>query len=82
MPTHPLSVILRTIVTTALLVPGAHAIAQFVGHDPEAVERRVDSLLGKMTIDEKIDLISGDTPFRTHPVERLGVPFFRWRMVR
>jgi len=77
MPTHPLSVILRTIVTTALLVPGAHAVAQFVGHDPEAVERRVDSLLGKMTIDEKIDLISGDTPFRTHPVERLGVPFFQ-----
>jgi beta-glucosidase len=30
-----------------------------------------------MTLDEKIDLISGDTPFRTHPVPRLNIPFFQ-----
>ena len=41
--------------------------------DP-AVEKRVDGLLGKMTIDEKIDLIGGKNPFRMHGVERLGIP--------
>jgi beta-glucosidase len=44
--------------------------------DP-AAEARVSALLAKMTLDEKIDLISGDTPFRTHPIPRLGIPFFQ-----
>ena len=41
--------------------------------DP-AVEKRVDGLLGQMTLDEKIDLIGGKNPFRMHGVERLGIP--------
>ncbi len=51
--------------------------AQFVGHDPKAVEARVDALVNKMTLDEKIELIGGDTPFRTHAIERLGIPYFQ-----
>ena len=51
--------------------------AQFIGNDSAAVEKRVDDLVGKMTLDEKIDLINGDTPFRTHAVPRLNIPFFQ-----
>ena len=51
--------------------------AQFPVSDPAGVERRVEGLLAKMTQDEKIDLISGDTPFRTHAVARLGIPYFQ-----
>jgi hypothetical protein len=37
----------------------------------------VNDLLERMTTDEKIDLISGDTPFRTHAIARLNIPYFQ-----
>ena len=55
--------------------------AQFVATDSPQIaaanDRRVDGIVAKMTLEEKIDLIGGDTPFRTHPVARLGVPYFQ-----
>jgi beta-glucosidase len=41
------------------------------------VDTRVEALLAKMTLEEKIDLIGGETPFRTHAIERLGIPYFQ-----
>ena len=41
------------------------------------VERRVDSMLGKMTIDEKIEMIGGINDFYTRPIPRLGIPSLR-----
>lgn len=38
------------------------------------VEARVAALLGKMTIEEKIDLLSGRRGFYTLGIERLGIP--------
>jgi beta-glucosidase len=39
------------------------------------VEDRVQDLLGKMTLDEKILMLGGDTTgFDTHTIERLGIP--------
>jgi beta-glucosidase len=38
------------------------------------VEKRVDSLLSKMTIDEKIEIIGGINDFYTRPFPRLGIP--------
>ena len=67
----------RTIATGAILIASLSCSAQFVGHDPQAVNQRVDDLVAKMTLDEKIELIGGDTPFRTHPIPRLGIPFFQ-----
>jgi beta-glucosidase len=61
----------------SLLVTCVQASGQFVGKDSAAVDKRVNQLIGEMTLDEKIDLISGDTPFRTHPVPRLNIPFFQ-----
>src|SRR6202034_3219165 len=77
MPTNPVSVICRNVLACLLLLVALHASAQFVGDNSAAVEKRVNELVGAMTLDEKIDLINGDTPFRTHPVPRLKIPFFQ-----
>lgn len=43
--------------------------------DPGAsVEKRVEDLLGRMTLDEKIDQISGINSLDLRPNERLGIP--------
>jgi beta-glucosidase len=60
-----------------LFIASVFCSAQFVGSDPQATEKRVDALLAKMTLDEKLDLLSGDTPFRTHPIPRLNIPYFQ-----
>ncbi len=51
--------------------------AQFGGGRPEAAEKRVDDLVRRMTVEEKVDLIGGETPFRTHAIPRLGIPYFQ-----
>lgn len=76
MPINPLSVFCRNVLICSLLLTGV-SVAQFVGNNPAAVDKRVNELVGQMTLDEKIDLLSGDTPFRTHPVPRLNIPFFQ-----
>ena len=46
--------------------------------DPsQPVETRVQDLLGRMTVEEKIAIIHGDTKFSTAPIPRLGIPR-RW----
>jgi len=43
--------------------------------DPSApVEKRVEDLLGRMTLDEKIDQLSGINSLDLRPNERLGIP--------
>lgn len=45
--------------------------------DPKLpIEKRVADLLGKMTLEEKIELLGG-TGFATMPIERLGIPELR-----
>jgi beta-glucosidase len=39
------------------------------------VEMRVEDLLGRLTLEEKIGMMGG-TGFTTKPVERLGIPAF------
>ncbi len=38
------------------------------------VEKRVDSILSKMTVDDKIEIIGGINDFYTRPIPRLGIP--------
>jgi beta-glucosidase len=66
---------MRLFVSVILAFVGAAALAS----DDGAIERRVESILGKMTVDEKIDLIAGVDFFYLRGVPRLGVP--RLRMV-
>ncbi|HEY2591122.1 MAG TPA: glycoside hydrolase family 3 C-terminal domain-containing protein [Steroidobacteraceae bacterium] len=43
--------------------------------DPQApLEARVSDLFGRLTLDEKIALMAGGSPFGTAPVPRLGIP--------
>lgn len=41
------------------------------------VEKRVDDLIRRMTLEEKIDLLAGYQDFYLHPCERLGIPAFK-----
>lgn len=40
-------------------------------------ETRLNDLVGRMTLEEKIDLLAGYEDFYLHPCDRLGVPAFR-----
>jgi beta-glucosidase len=73
---HTIAVTRFTVAAT-LFLTAIISSAQFVGNNPQAVDKRVDDLLSKMTLDEKIELIGGDTPFRTHPIPRLNIPYFQ-----
>ena len=41
------------------------------------VETRVDSILSKMTLAEKIEIMGGINDFYTRPIPRLGIPSLR-----
>jgi beta-glucosidase len=49
-------------------------IAQTTTPPKIEVEKRVDSILGKMTLEEKITIIGGINDFFTRPIPRLGIP--------
>lgn len=49
-------------------------IAQTSQQSPAEVEKRVDAILGKMTLEEKIDYIGGLDAFYIRAIPRLGVP--------
>ena len=74
---HRLNASRSLLFSGVLLATSVVCSAQFVGNNPQAVEKRVDDLLAKMTLEEKIDLIGGDTPFRTHAIPRLHIPYFQ-----
>src|SRR5437016_266461 len=52
-------------------------LAQSASVSPEQTERRLDSILSQMTIEEKIDLLGGVDGFYVRGVPRLGVPRFK-----
>ena len=41
------------------------------------VDARVESILGKMTVDEKIEILGGTNDFYTRAIPRLGIPALR-----
>ncbi|MGL4851071.1 MAG: glycoside hydrolase family 3 protein [Phocaeicola sp.] len=41
------------------------------------VEERVEDLVNRMSLEEKIDLLAGYQDFYLHPCERLGIPAFK-----
>jgi beta-glucosidase len=41
------------------------------------IDKRVEILLGKLTLEEKITLIGGINDFYTRPISRVGIPSFR-----
>ncbi len=64
----------KTTLSVSLLALCAAASAQ-VYKDPAAdTEARVEDLLGRMTLEEKIDYIGGYNSFYIRAIDRLGVP--------
>jgi len=61
----------------AILFCAAWALSQSVHQSPADVEKRVEALLGKMTVEEKITLIGGINDFYTRAIPRLGLPALR-----
>jgi beta-glucosidase len=58
------------------LIPGLTA-QQKQQPNSAKVEKRVEALLGKLTLEEKITLLGGVSDFYTLPIQRVGVPSFR-----
>ncbi len=63
----------RLTLTVVLLTLAPCVISQATPLKIE-VEKRVDSILGKMTLEEKIEIIGGINDFFTRPIPRLGIP--------
>jgi beta-glucosidase len=61
----------------AILFCAAWTLSQSVHQSPADVEKRVEALLGKMTVEEKITLIGGINDFYTRAIPRLGLPALR-----
>ena len=59
--------------------PGSRLRPSFCQHKPPAseVEKRVDAILGKMTLEEKIDYLGGVDGFYIRAIPRLGLPAFK-----
>lgn len=55
----------------------SQAQSQYIFQDTgRSVKQRVEDLIERMTLEEKIDLLSGYKNFNLHPCERLGIPAF------
>src|SRR3984957_11192840 len=61
------------LVALVLLSLGQFTIAQAPASKAD-VEKRVDSILSQMTLEEKIEMIGGVNDFYTRPIARLGIP--------
>jgi beta-glucosidase len=60
-----------------LLSVAGWAFAQEKTQSNAQVEKRVDDLLSKMTLEEKITLLGGENDFYIRPLARLGLPALR-----
>ncbi len=66
----------RSLLLYSAVIAGFHlSVAAMGGYkDPQTpVEKRIDDLISKMTLEEKVDMVSG-TGFGTKPNTRLGIP--------
>jgi beta-glucosidase len=65
---HPLTSLCLLIPVGLALMPGAAA------QDKSAIDRRVETMLGKMTLEQKIDLIGGENEMFIRAVPSIGLP--------
>ncbi|MFZ0969718.1 MAG: glycoside hydrolase family 3 C-terminal domain-containing protein [Candidatus Acidiferrales bacterium] len=62
------------LLAAAVTLLAVHAGAQNAGPTQADIDKRVESILSKMTLDEKITFISGATNFSMHSFPKLGIP--------
>ena len=66
-----------SLVFLAMLIIAAPTMSQSQHLSSAEVEKRVEALLGKMTLEEKITLIGGINDFYIRAIPRLGLPALR-----
>src|SRR5260370_39821305 len=59
---------------TIMLLCGPSVFAEDPPRCQSRIEQKVDSILSKMTLEEKIDMIGGQNAFYIRGYERLGLP--------
>ena len=64
----------RHIFAILFLLCGSWGAAQSAPSSKVEVEKRVDALIEKMTLEEKITILGGINSFYTQPILRLGIP--------
>jgi beta-glucosidase len=65
---------MRTLVLIVAVLALPALPARAISSSDADIDRRVESLMGQMTLEEKVDLLSGDGLFGMRGVPRLGVP--------
>jgi beta-glucosidase len=73
-PVLRLASILALSAAGALAAPGAADAPRYLDKSLP-VEARIDDLIGRLTLDEKIGLVHANGLFRSGGVERLGIPY-------
>jgi len=66
-----------SLIIFVMLCSAVWTVAQSMHQSSAEVERRVEALLGNMTLEEKITLIGGINDFYTRAIPRLGLPALR-----
>src|SRR5437660_1234054 len=65
------------VATLAIIILSLSAWLTAQSPSPAEVDKRVNSLLSQMTLEEKLDFIGGTGDFYTHPIPRLNIPSLR-----
>jgi len=63
-----------SLIVVVVLLSFASSLVAQSNQDSAAVEKRVDSIVSKMTLEEKIDYIGGVNGFYVRAIPRLGLP--------
>lgn len=71
----------RVLTAAIFLLVIVSLLAQSAPPANAELARRVDAIIGKMTLEEKIDYIGG-TGFAVRAMPKLGIPRWKCRMVR
>ena len=74
MRNHSLVAALFTILLVSLSSGFGQGPTRAPSSNSAAVEQRVESLLSKMTLEEKVDMIGGVDDFFVRGIPRLGLP--------
>lgn len=66
-----------TLLSSTVALSGAQARDMIYKDKSAPLEARVDDLMGRLTLDEKILLLAGESSMTLNPIERLGIPSIR-----
>ena len=66
------------VIACGLFLNAAAASSQVTDKEKVQMEKRIEKLIKKMTLEEKVGLLHGNSKFYVAGVERLGIPEWSW----